>query len=376
MARPLVGLVVNPIAGMGGGVGLKGTDTPAILREARARGAVPQAGARMETVLRALARADAPFDLLAAPGAMGEESAKAAGLHPAVVGARPARETPARETAAADTRAAARALEEAGACPILFAGGDGTARDMAAAVAGRVPVIGVPAGVKMHSAVYATSPRAAADLALRALAGAFETREREVMDIDESAFRAGAVSARLYGYLRVIYAPDLIQNVKAGGVNGEPAALRRVATQVTRRMEASRLYVMGPGTTIRAVMEALGLPKTLLGVDLVRNGALLAADADEEGILRALAGGPGAVVVTPIGGQGHFLGRGNQQIGARVVRAVGPGNVIVAATPEKIASLHGSTLHVDTGDPALDRTLSGWRRVLTGPGESVCRVAF
>ena len=246
---------------------------------------------------------------------------------------------------------------------------------MAAAVARRVPVIGVPAGVKMHSAVYATSPRAAADLASRTLAGAFETREREVMDIDESAFRTGAVSARLYGYLRVVYAIDLIQNVKAGGVNGEPAALRRVAAQVAHRMEAGRLYVMGPGTTIRAVMEALGLPKTLLGVDLVRDGALLAADADEEGILRALAGGPGAVVVTPVGGQGHFLGRGNQQIGARVVRAVGPGNVIVAATPEKIASLHGSTLHVDTGDPALDRTLSGWRRVLTGPGESVCRVA-
>lgn len=375
MAGPLVGLVVNPIAGMGGGVGLKGTDTPAILREARARGAVPQAGARMETVLRALARAAAPFDLLAAPGAMGEESAKAAGLRPAIVDARPARETPERETTAADTRAAARALEAAGARPILFAGGDGTARDMAAAVAGRVPVIGVPAGVKMHSAVYATSPRAAADLALRTLAGAFETREREVMDIDESAFRAGAVSARLYGYLRVVYAPDLIQNVKAGGVNGEPAALRRVAAQVARRMEAGRLYAMGPGTTIRAVMEALGLPKTLLGVDLVRDGTLCAADVDEEGILRALAGGAGAVVVTPIGGQGHFLGRGNQQIGARVVRAVGPGNVIVAATPEKIASLRGSTLHVDTGDPALDRALSGWRRVLTGPGESVCRVA-
>ena len=362
--------MVNPIAGMGGGVGLKGTDTPAILREARARGAVPRAGARMETVLRALARTDAPFALLAAPGAMGEESAKAAGLRPAVIGPRLA-----GETAAADTCAAARAMEASGARPILFAGGDGTARDMAAAVAGRVPVIGVPAGVKMHSAVYATSPRAAADLALRTLAGAFETCEREVMDIDESAFRGGVVSARLYGYLRVVYAPTLVQNVKTGSVNGEPAALRRVAAQVAHRMEAGRLYAMGPGTTIRAVMEALGLPKTLLGVDLVRDGALLAADADEAGILRALAGGPGAVVVTPIGGQGHFLGRGNQQIGARVVRAVGPGNVIVASTPEKLAALCGSTLHVDTGDPALDRALAGWRRVLTGSGEAVCRVA-
>ena len=156
------------------------------------------------------------------------------------------------------------------------------------------------------------------------------------MDIDEEAFRAGAVSARLYAYLPVPYAPDLTQNVKAGGVSGDREALAGIAAEITGRMEAGRLYILGPGTTTRAIAEALGLPKTLLGVDLVRDGALVAADASEDGILRALAESrPGAIVVTPIGGQGHFLGRGNQQIGTRVVKAVGLDRLLVAATPRK-----------------------------------------
>ena len=371
MAGPTLGLIVNPIAGMGGSVGLKGTDTAAILSEARARGAVPQAAGRATVVLDALASARPGLELLAAPGAMGEVIARNAGLSPTVVG------TPAEgETVAGDTRAAAEAMATAGTRLIVFAGGDGTARDMAAALGDRVPVIGVPAGVKMHSAVYATSPRAAADLALRALTQDIEPRPREVMDIDEEAFRAGTVSARLYGYLSVPYAPNLTQGVKVGGVSGDREALHGIAAEITGRMEAGRLYILGPGTTTRAVAEALGLPKTLLGVDLVRDGALLAADATEEDILPALAESrPGAIVVTPIGGQGHFLGRGNQQIGARVVSAVGLDRLLVAATPEKLASLGGGTLHVDTGDPDLDRALAGWRRVVTGyRSEAVCRV--
>ena len=420
MGRPPLGLIVNPIAGMGGSVGLKGTDTAAILSEARARGALPQAASRAAVVLDALATDRPGLELLTAPGAMGERIARDAGLQPTVVGS-----SHEGETAAADTRAAAQAMAEAGARLILFAGGDGTARDMAATLGDRVPVIGVPAGVKMHSAVYATSPRAAADLVLRVLSQGSEARPcevmdidarlrevmdidaqlrevmdidaqlrevmdidaqlrevmdidarlREVMDIDEEAFRAGAVSAKLYGYLPVPHAPDLTQSVKAGGVSSDRAALAGIAAEITSRMEAGRLYILGPGTTMRAITQALGLPKTLLGVDLVRDGALLAADATEAGILRALAGGrPGAIVVTPIGGQGHFLGRGNQQIGARVVRAVGLDRLLVAATPQKLASLRDGTLHVDTGDPALDRALAGWRRVVTGRGnETVCR---
>ncbi len=366
-----LGLIVNPIAGMGGSVGLKGTDTPTILREARARGATPQAPARAEAVLRILAESNASIALLSVPGAMGADPAGAAGFPVETIGG-----SCGDETGAADTRRAAAAMADAGVALILFAGGDGTARDIAAAVGDRVPVVGVPAGVKMHSAVYATSPRAAAHLVLRALDGALETREREVMDIDEAAFRAGAVSATLYGYLRVPYAPDLVQNVKTGGVSGDHAALAAAAAEVASRLAPDRIAILGPGTTMRAVATALGVEKTLLGVDLVRGGALLAADAGEADILAALEAAPGSIVVTPIGGQGHFIGRGNQQISPGVIARVGTDNIIVVATPEKIASLRDNTLHVDSGDPALDAALVGWRRVITGFGsETVCRVA-
>ena len=209
-------------------------------------------------VLNALASARPSLELLCAPGEMGERIARDAGLRSIVVGA------PAQgETGAADTRAAAEAMAVAGARLILFAGGDGTARDMAAALddRDRVPVIGVPAGVKMHSAVYATSPRAAADLALRAMTQDIEARPREVMDIDEEAFRAGAVSARLYGYMPVPYAPDLTQNVKAGGVSGDREALCSIAAEIAGRMEAGRLYILGRGTTTRAAPTRFTCPR-------------------------------------------------------------------------------------------------------------------
>ena len=357
---------------MGGSVGLKGTDTAAILSEARARGAVPQAAGRATVVLDALASARPGLELLAAPGAMGEVIARDAGLSPTVVG------TPAEgATVAADTRAAALAMAAAGARLILFAGGDGTARDMAAALDDRVPVIGVPAGVKMHSAVYATSPRAAADLALRALTQDSEPRPREVMDIDEEAFRAGAVSARLYGYLSVPYAPDLTQGVKVGGVSGDREALHGIAAEITGRMEAERLYILGPGTTTRAVTEALGLPKTSSrrGPGAGRGAA---RGRRERGGYPARAVGvprPAPSSSPPSAARGIFWGAATSRSVPAWSSAVGLDRLLVAATPEKLASLGGGTLHVDTGDPDLDRALAGWRRVVTGyRSEAVCRV--
>ena len=304
---------------------------------------------------------------------MGEGIAREAGLQP--VG----RRRPGRgETGAADTRAAAEAMAAAGARLIVFAGGDGTARDMAAALGDRVPVIGVPAGVKMHSAVYATSPRAAADLALRALAQDIDARPREVMDIDEEAFRAGAVSAKLYGYLPVPYAPDLMQSIKAGGVSSDRAALSGIAAEIARPdggraalHPGARHHHAGDRRGARPAQDAAGSrPGAGRGGDCCRR---------RRGGHPARAGGepdPAGSWSRPSAGRGIFSGRGNQQIGARVVRAMGLDRLLVAATPEKLASLHDSTLHVDTGDPDLDRALAGWRRVITGRGnETVCRVA-
>ena len=365
-----LGLIVNPIAGMGGSVGLKGTDGPHILVEARARGALPRAPERTIAALARLAAAGESIELLAAAGDMGEIEARAAGFMPTVIG-----HNDDADTTADDTRRAAAAMATAGIDLLLFAGGDGTARDIQAAIGARLPAIGIPCGVKMHSAAYATSPQAAGDLVLRHLRRPLPMRELEVMDIDEDAYRRGAVSAALYGYLAVPHDPDLVQGVKVGRAAGEASPLSGIAAEVVERLSPRRLCILGPGTTTRAVADALGLAKTLLGVDLIRDGRVIAADATERDILAALQGGHALIIVTPIGGQGHILGRGNQQISPAVLRSAGVANLLVVATTGKLASLHNQTLRVDTGDTELDRQLCGYRRVVTGHGsEAVCRV--
>ena len=370
MAVFRLGLIVNPIAGMGGAVGLKGTDTAEIVARARALGAVPQAPARAGEALGAIAAAaDAPLELFAAPGEMGEAEARAAGFAPQLVD-----HLSGEDTMAENSVRAARAMVELAVDLILFAGGDGTARDMVRAIGDKVPVVGIPAGVKMHSAVYATNPRAAARMVLRYMQGGIALRQLEVMDIDEAAFRDGAVSAKLYGYLDVPHLPDLVQGSKAGGVSNDRTALAGIAARIHEAMQPGRLYILGPGTTMRAVADSIGVEKTLLGVDLLRDGERIAGDAGERDILAALDGGA-EIAVTPIGGQGYFFGRGNQQISARVIARVGIEHITVAATMEKIASLRDNLLRVDTGERALDDRLCGWRRVITGyQTDTVCRV--
>jgi predicted polyphosphate/ATP-dependent NAD kinase len=368
--RSRFGLIVNPIAGMGGSVGLKGTDGPGILTEARTRGAVPRAPERTILTLTRLAIARQSIELFAAPGEMGEIEARAAGFAPRVIG-----HDGGNDTTAEHTQRAARAMAAAGIDLLLFAG-DGTARDIQASIGSRLPVIGIPSGVKMHSAVYATSPQAAAELALRYLRHPLRLRELEVMDIDEEAYRQGAISAALYGYLDVPYDRDLVQGVKVGHTAGEIGALNGIAKEVIGRLLASQICILGPGTTTRAIADAMGLGKTLLGVDVICDGRVIAADATECDILATLQKSPaGIVVVTPIGGQGHILGRGNQQISAAVLRRVGVAKLTVVASTEKLASLRSQTLRVDTGETELDHQLCGYRRIITGCGsEAVCRV--
>ena len=371
--RGVLGVIVNPIAGMGGRVGLKGTDTPDIVRRARALGAVPEAPGRAVETLKAMASGlGDSVDLVTGPAEMGETEARQAGFAPTVVG-----EAAEGTTLPEDTEQAARKIWEIGADLLLFAGGDGTARNIYEAIGVRIPVVGIPAGVKMHSAVYATSPRSAADLALKHLRdGSLPVRDVEVMDIDEEAFRQGAVSAKLYGFLRVPYDPVLVQGVKSGAYVGEESAQEDLAIEMAGRIGDDTLYVVGPGTTTRAIARRLDLEKTLLGVDLIKGGGLVGVDVSEERILEAIRGREAKVVVTPIGGQGHIFGRGNQQISADVIRRVGRDNVIVVATPAKLAALSLRPLLVDTGDADVDRMLSGYMRVVTGiRTEAVYKVA-
>lgn len=363
-----IGLIVNPIAGMGGRVGLKGTDGADVLDEARRRGARPVSSERALQALKKLAASEAEFSLVTAQGELGEDVARQAGLHPVVVHGKPhAGSTP------ADTRDAVVAMMRECVDLLLFAGGDGTARDVLSVAGDRVPMLGIPTGVKMYSAVFGTSAQNAGDLAARFIEGdpSVRLREAEVMDIDEMAMREDRMSARLYGYAQSPHHRQLAQNAKAGSGLSENVALEAVSRQLARQMRPGCLYILGPGTTTRRVMSALGLPKTLLGVDAVLDGALVGADLDEHALLELMQGRESYIVVSVLGGHGSLFGRGNQQISADVIRQVGRDHIQIVATLEKLVALESGALHVDTGDEEVDAMLSGYLPLRTAPDRTV-----
>jgi predicted polyphosphate/ATP-dependent NAD kinase len=359
-----LGLIVNPVAGIGGRVGLKGSDGAEIQKKALALGAVPQS---LNRAIQALERLKPVDEIITYPGEMGEEAARACGFEPTVIGSiRPGNTTP------EDTMNAAREMLRLHVDLLLFAGGDGTARDIYNAIGEKLPALGIPAGVKIHSAVFGANPISAGDLAASYLRGKVSNlREAEVMDIDEEAFRQGIVSARLYGYLKVPFQRRLLQGLKTPSSPGERAAMASIAADVVSNMEDGWLYIIGPGTTTRAITSRLGLDKTLIGVDVVAEGELVATDVNESQLLELLKKRKAKIVVTPIGGQGYIFGRGNQQISPKVIEKVGRENIIVVSTTGKIHSLRGRPLWVDTGDRAVDKMLSGYTRVITGYDERI-----
>lgn len=361
-----IGLIVNPIAGMGGAVALKGTDGAEVPRQALALGARPLARERAEQFLARLAAQGRRLELDVAAGAMGERSAARLGIPAMVVGGQAG-----AQTSAADTQCAARAMAHHGCGLIVFAGGDGTARDMLDAVGDTVPILGIPAGVKMHSAVFATTPNAAAHVVERFFASdrGIEMREMEVMDIDEAMLRGGALSARLHGYARVPFERHALPGPKARDTS-EDMSLEGAAAEIVRGMQAGTLYVIGPGTTMRRIKRRLGVEGTLLGVDAFLDRRPAGLDLTAKQLLDLTSGRPAKIVVGITGGQGFVLGRGNQQLSAALVRRVGRDNIIIVASVAKLVALDGAMLRVDSGEPDLDRSLAGFIRVVTGSGET------
>jgi predicted polyphosphate/ATP-dependent NAD kinase len=370
-----LGLIVNPIAGMGGRVGLKGTDGVEALERAKALGAVPVAADRAERTLARLEPRCDGLSLVAAPGAMGADLAAAHSFDTEVL---PPGRHSGRATTADDTRAAAAELVRRRVDLILFAGGDGTARDINDVVGERLPILGVPTGVKMHSGVFATTPESAGDVVTSFMAASPRgpVREAEVVDIDEDAVRTDTISTRIYGAACV---PDdrlRVQAAKQSVVPSDEVGLEAVCAAVADEMDPRRVYVLGPGTTMRRVMRHLELAKTLLGVDAVRAGHLLGADLSERELLELTANEPATLLIGVVGGQGALLGRGNQQLSPAVLRRIGTENIEVIAGLRKLLALDPPLLHVDTGDPVLDRVLCGYRRVHVAPRRTlVYRVA-
>ena len=364
-SRFRLGLIINPLAGLGGSVGLKGSDDQA--EQALALGATPQAMQRTSTALNELLALRHKLEILTVAGDMGEGVCQQLGFNYRLVYS-PA----AYPTCGTDTEAAVKQLQANGADLILFAGGDGTARNICAAVGETTTVLGIPAGVKIHSGVYAISPQAAGKLVAKLVAGEMVSlSEAPVMDIDEQAFRSGVVKARRFGEMRIPAQLRYIQSVKMGGRESEELVLADLAAYVAAQLEDDVRYVMGSGSTVAAVMAELGLENTLLGVDVIENGQLIAKDVTASTLLELVTGHSSKLIITLIGGQGHVFGRGNQQLSPAVIRAIGRENIILIASKTKLQQLEGRPLLADTGDSELDKQLTGLIAVLTGYNDYV-----
>jgi len=357
----LIGLIINPIAGMGGRVGLKGTDGEETLREAIKRGAAPRAQIRASQTLEALKNAEVQW--VTWGGTMGEDVLSGLGFAPKILGS-PSREKTGKE----DTLRAADAMLEVRPDLIVFTGGDGTAVDVMSIVGTRVPILGIPSGVKMYSGVFGTTPRATGELLRRFIASEASVAEREVMDIDEEAYRRGYLSAELKGYSRTPFIASLVLNEKSTVHTVDEDLIKEaIGERIADEMKQDALYILGPGTTVASVTDKLGLKKTILGIDLVRNGELIGIDVDEAGILAEM-GDENYIIISPLGGMGSILGRGNQQISPAVIRKTGKKKIIIVSTLTKLAQTR--TLSVDTGDSELDTDLSGFMRVIVSRHET------
>ncbi|MGB0733639.1 MAG: ATP-NAD kinase family protein [Pontibacterium sp.] len=355
-----LGLIVNPVAGVGGSVALKGSDGVNTFQQAIELGAIPKAAQRTLMALERLV--GLPIDVWTIAGAMGEQVANEVGLNVQLVDF-----TPQQPTTAEDTKAAVTALIEASVDFILFAGGDGTARNICDVVGTDIPVLGIPAGVKIHSGVYAVTPAAAGELIAKLVAGELiSLTEKDVRDIDEEAFRQGVVRAKFYGEMNVPSHVEYVQHTKEGGKEVEALVLEDIAADFQENMEEGVRYVMGSGTTVAAVMDALGIENTLLGVDVIENGELIAKDCSAKALLALAQGVEMKVVITIIGGQGHIIGRGNQQLSAELLQKLGKDNVIVLATKSKLKALEGRPLIVDSDDSIVNHLFEGVIPVVSG----------
>ncbi|KAA0002068.1 MAG: ATP-NAD kinase [Thermoplasmata archaeon] len=340
-----IGFVVNPYAGMGGKIGLKGTDD---IEEALRRGGEFVAPGRAREFCR-----DLDADILTCSSSMGGDYTEGKIVY-----------EPMGRTTADDTRRACRKFLAEGVDAIVFVGGDGTARDIYEVVGMSVPILGIPAGVKMYSGVFAVNPPAGREIVRGFMRGDAEVVEREIMDASERAYINDEFVLRFFGSARSLSLKHLLQNAKRifGSENDAKREIASFLSLICRR----GTFVLGPGGTLKEVGKQMGVDKTLLGVDVIENGVLVAKDANEREILDAISGKHARILVSPLGSQGCVFGRGNQQISSNVIKKVGVENIIIVSTPHKL--MHTPVLFVDTGDNELNRDIAGVKQVIVGFG--------
>lgn len=357
-----LGLVINPWAGVGGPAGLKGSDQ--VADQAMQQGGYQRAAERTQTALNTLISYQDQINIVTAAGDMGAAVSEPLGFATDIVYT--AQNSP---TQAQDTIAAAKQISAQGVDLLVFVGGDGTARDIATAIDSTQPVLGIPSGVKMHSSVYAINPQAAGELIATLINAQFVSlKEQEVRDIDEVAFREGRVRARHYADLSVPQVGGYLQSVKQGGIEQEEMVIAEIADYVAELTEPDAMIIAGPGSTTRDILDCWHLTATLLGVDVVVDGVVVAADVNGEQLTGLVSEhqGPVYIMVTAIGGQGHVFGRGNQVIGANIIKQVPRDQLLIVASRTKLNTFDGRPLLVDTNDAQLDAQLRGYLPVIAG----------
>lgn len=359
-----LGLIINPYAGIGGSLALKGSDGKEIREKALAMGAEKKANHKVSIALEHLLPLQTNIEIVTVEGEMGGDLASALGYPCQIVYSPKALQTEAEDSEIAAQRMLAQDLDL-----LLFAGGDGTARNICNIVGHKIPVLGIPAGCKIHSGVYAITPKSAGRVVQMLVNREIVSlNEAEVKDIDEVLFRQGKVQARYYGDMSVPTELRYVQSVKMGGKESDELVLADIAAHVIEEIDthSDHVFIMGSGSTVDAIMQELDIQNTLLGVDLVKDRQLLASDVVEADLYEIVMKSPCKLVLTLIGGQGHIIGRGNQQLSERVIDAIGRENIMLVASKSKLQSLMGRPLIVDSGNPSFDSKMSGLIPVITG----------
>lgn len=393
-----IGLIINPISGMGGSVGLKGTDGRDILEKAIEMGAQPNAIARTRQLLQHLESIKSKLLFITCPDGMGEDllkeldfdyirlkSAPVANIEEIKVQIDQSDNSEKKnissfkqlediyDSRAYHTRLAAKILRQVDNLKlIIFVGGDGTARDIYKEVKQQKPCLGIPAGVKIYSSVFSLNPEKAATLIMRYLWDEAGLKEAEVLDIDEEKFRNGKLVSKLYGYLLTPFDPGYRQPSKLGTPSSDLDNQERIAKRVIESLQEDTYYFIGPGTTTKAITDRLGQEKTVLGVDLLYNREIIAKDLNENQILSYLnKGAPAKIIVSPIGRQGFLFGRGNLQFSPQVLQKVGTKNIVIVSTKFKLQKIPNKTLRLDTRNTLVDDELEGLYKIITDYDEIV-----
>jgi|TARA_B100000959_G_scaffold108906_1_gene114816 predicted polyphosphate/ATP-dependent NAD kinase len=367
-----IGILANPDAGLGGRLGLKGSDGQAEL--ARSKGAEDRSGPRLASMLGHFSRIhrteSSQIEWITSTGRMGTEWIP---VELEIGTISEVHQSPGK-TSASDTQDAVARLLENGIDLLVYSGGDGTTRDIVSSLSEsktpELPVIGVPSGVKMHSGCFASSPKAAAEVLSAWIQGDLLVSSTEVLDLDEELYRKGKWVVRLYAEAFSPNSPRWMQGSKELiQTESEEEIIIGLSNHIEESIvDEGHLVIWGSGGTLREIGGNIGFELTTLGIDATIGSEKVGTDLAESGIIEILDShdGPVTLLLSPMGGQGFLIGRGNLQLSPSVLSSIGIDNIMGVVTPAKLLTVRA--LRIETGDDSLDQEFASKRymKVLQG----------